>query len=201
MRYALITLLMIVGLFGCQPKEASKPTQASIEATYLKDPLILPIAKEYYQGKKPAETPQTLDMLDSLFIQDSVRLRFYFAATTKLISQPMNFRDIVSLYAFKFVRDRPLMFIAQFTEENPLINSNDAWGVWCLNIAYEAIQKNPKDPFKELDVIETSMKNRFRTVSINAMEMGGTFIENTRAKIIKLQYDQKQDTAPKKDGE
>ncbi len=201
MRYTLILLLMIVGLFGCQPKEASKPTQASIEATYLKDPLILPIAKEYYQGKKPAETPQTLDMLDSLFIQDSLRLRFYFAATTKLISQPMSFRDIVSIYAFKFVRDRPLMFIAQFTEENPLINSNDAWGVWCLNIAYEAMQKNPNDPFSELNAIETSMKNRFRTVSVNAMEMGGTFIENTRAKIIKLQHDQKQDLAPQKDGE
>lgn len=187
MKYALILLIMVSTLISCQTKDAVTLTKAQIEESYLNDPLILPIAKEYYQGKKPVETVQTLDMLDSLFIQDSMRLRFYFAATTKLIAQPMNFRDIVSIYAFKFVRDRPLMFIAQFTEDNPLLDSNDAWRVWCLNVAYEATVKKPEDPFSALDAIETSMKSRFRTVSPNAMEMGATFIENTRAKIITLQ--------------
>lgn len=192
MKYALILLILVAALGACQPSKTAAPPKAQVESGYLQDPLILPIAKEYYQGKKPTETVQTLDMLDSLFIQDSIRLRFYFAATTKLIAQPMNFRDIVSIYAFKFVRDRPLMFIAQFTEDNPLLDSNEAWSVWCLNVAYEATVKNPQDPFGELDAIETSMKNRFRTVSPNAMEMGATFIENTRAKIITLQQQQQQ---------
>ncbi len=196
MKYALILLLLASTFIACQPTVVTKPTTAQVEDGYLKDPIILPIAKAYYQGKKPAETVETLDMLDSLFIKDSMRVRFYFAATTKLIGQPMNFRDIVSLYAFKFVRDRPLMFIAQFTEENPLINLNDAWSVWCLNVAYEATMKNPEDPFSALDDIEVSMKKRFRTVSPNAMEMGATFIANTRTKIIKLQNDQQQKNVP-----
>lgn len=192
MRYVFIILILASTFSACKPKATTPLTKVQIEEVYLKDPLILPIAKEYYQGKKPAETVQTLDMLDSLFIQDSMRLRFYFAATTKLIAQPMNFRDIVSIYAFKFVRDRPLMFIAQFTEDNPLLDSNEAWSVWCLNVAYEATVKNPQDPFSALDVIEQNMKSRFRTVSANAMEMGATFIDNTRAKIIKLQHEQQQ---------
>ncbi len=196
MRYVVVALLALAALAGCQRENGKVLSQTEAAQVYLDDPLILPIAKEYYQGKKPAETIHTLDMLDSLFIQDSMRLRFYFAATTKLISQPMNFRDIVSLYAFKFVRDRPLMFIAQFTKENPLLDPDQAWDVWCLNVAYESMMKDPVSPFTALDEIETAMKSRFRTVSPNAMEMGATFIENTRAKIIKLQHDQQMETTP-----
>lgn len=197
MKYALILLTMVVTFMACQPSALPEPSAAIVEMAYLKDPLILPIAKEYYQGKKLDETVATLDMLDSLFIKDTTRLKFYFAATTKLIAQPMNFRDIVSLYAFKFVRDRPLMFISQFTKTNPLIEPNDAWSVWCLNVAYEATMKNPEDPFGELDVIQTNMENKFRPVGLNAMDMGAEFILDTRAKIIKLQHDQQLQNAPK----
>lgn len=190
MKYTLAILVTIVLVFAaCQRDNGKVLSTAEVEKNYLEDPLILPIAKEYYQGKKPSETPQTLDMLDSLFIQDSMRLRFYFAATTKLLGQEMNFRDIVSLYAYKFVLDRPLMFIAQFTKDNPLLDPNAAWQVWCLNVAYESMIKDPANPFDALDAIEASMKSRFRTVGPNAMEMGATFIENTRAKIIKLRFE------------
>jgi len=200
MRFAIGTLIIMLSLVACNRENGNGKTPTSTDAAqvYLDDPLILPIAKEYYQGKKPAENVETLDMLDSLFIQDSMRLRFYFSATTKLIGQEMNFRDIVSLYAFKFVRDRPLQFIAQFTEDNPLLDTKTAWDVWCLNVGYEAMMKDPESPFAALDVIEQSMKTRFRTVSPNAMEMGATFISTTRSKIIKLQHEQKQPAATPK---
>lgn len=196
MRYAVVVLMLVLAFTACQRDNGKVLTAAETDKMYLDDPLILPIAKEYYQGKKPAETTETLDMLDSLFIQDSMRVRFYFAATTKLIAQPMNFRDIVSIYAFKFVRDRPVMFISQFTKENPLLDPNSAWDVWCLNVAYESMMKDSANPFQALDVIEVSMKSSFRTVSPNAMEMGATFIANTRAKIIKLQHDNQPNALP-----
>ncbi len=192
MRYTIVILIIACCFAACQRDsgQGKTTTKADIEQQYLNDPLILPIAKEYYKGKKPAENVQTLDMLDSLFIQDSMRLRFYFAATTKLIGQQMNFREIVSLYAFKFVRDRPKQFISQFTKDNVLLDPNTAWDVWCLNVGYESMMKDTANPYAALGVLETSMKASFRTVSANAMEMGATFIENTRAKINKLQQEQ-----------
>ncbi|CAN5300215.1 hypothetical protein BH09BAC1_BH09BAC1_19880 [soil metagenome] len=200
MKQVIIALMLATTFVACQRESGTSkaPLIVDVEQNYLNDPLILPIAKEYYQGRKPTENVQTLDMLDSLFSQDSVRLRFYFAATTKLIGQQMNFREIVSLYAFKFVRDRPLEFISQFSKDNPLLESNNgAWDVWCLNVGYEAIMKDSLAPFQALDVIEQNMKARFRTVSPNAMELGATFIANTRAKIIKLQNEPPRIAPPK----